>query len=863
MVKKMALWCSILLIAGQVLAQNIPVTVVDEDGNILTGVSVYAVDQSFSVYTDEYGIAQIPRNLGANIFINFSYVGYASTAHNTPALSEMNWVVQLKPNMETLGLVEVVGRRADPRNTIPGEIKQITAAEFQVTNPATSADILEQHAGVFVQRSQMGGGSPILRGFEANRVLLVVDGIRLNNAIYRNGHLQNSITVDGNALEEVEVLYGPGALIYGSDALGGVIHYQTKDPKLTKEGADTRVDGHFQARVASANFEKTFNFGLEVAGHKWGSYTLASFSDFDDLWAGINRPEEYPEFGNRPYYADRINGRDTVLANTVDGIFQNNDPNALQRGTGYSQYNILQKVKFQPNKNLTFTANLQYSNSSLIPRYDNLTDTLDSATELRYAEWNYGPQERMLAALKTEYVNSTALFDRFQLIASGQRVSEERIRRRFGRATRATNSEQVGLIGLTADFDKYIGSEQRHLISYGLDGTFNQVNSSATVTNIETGEENPGDLTRYPSEGSQYALWGLYATYRYTTDESRLVFQAGGRLAGAYLNARFGKDEIIDWPTAYEEPGLSANNTAFSGSLSLILNTEKAFQFKVLGATAFRSPNIDDFAKIRENDGFITIPNPDLAPEQTFSGELGLAKSFGDLDDLGLRLDLTGYYTYLKDAIVRSVFPLPDGTFTLPFEGEALTTIANINAQSGFIYGGTGGMQVGISPDFRLSSEITYTNGRTRFEKDFEDGSKIDTLVPIAHIPPIYGRTKLNYKGYKFNLTLVWAYQLAKQATDYAVIDIIKDDNGVNQLIREGSSDNIEEGLAEVNEDGTVEYLGVYGWNTLNFYTTWTPIQALQVTFGVENILDNHYRTFSSGVSAPGLNFLLSAKVIF
>ena len=75
----------------------------------------------------------------------------------------------------------------------------------------------------------------MLRGFEANRVLLVVDGVRMNNAIYRSGHLQNAITIDPNVLERVEVIFGSSSVGYGSDALGGVVHYYTKTPKLNSE----------------------------------------------------------------------------------------------------------------------------------------------------------------------------------------------------------------------------------------------------------------------------------------------------------------------------------------------------------------------------------------------------------------------------------------------------------------------------------------------------------------------------------------------------------------------------------------------------------------------------------------------------
>ncbi|NJN34367.1 MAG: TonB-dependent receptor plug domain-containing protein [Saprospiraceae bacterium] len=74
-----------------------------------------------------------------------------------------------------------------------------------------------------------------MRGFEASRVLLVVDGVRMNNLIYRSGHLQNAITVDQNMLDRVEVLFGTASTVYGSDALGGVVHFFTKKPLLNAQ----------------------------------------------------------------------------------------------------------------------------------------------------------------------------------------------------------------------------------------------------------------------------------------------------------------------------------------------------------------------------------------------------------------------------------------------------------------------------------------------------------------------------------------------------------------------------------------------------------------------------------------------------
>ena len=107
----------------------------------------------------------------------------------------------------------------------------------------------------------MGGGSPVIRGMESNRVMLVIDGVRMNNAIYRKGHLQNAITVSPNQLDKTEVVFGPSSVIYGSDALGGVIHYYTKTPKISKK---TKVNSSFFNRYSSINNEITNNASVEI-----------------------------------------------------------------------------------------------------------------------------------------------------------------------------------------------------------------------------------------------------------------------------------------------------------------------------------------------------------------------------------------------------------------------------------------------------------------------------------------------------------------------------------------------------------------------------------------------------------------------
>jgi len=112
----------------------------------------------------------------------------------------------------------------------------------------------------------------------------VVDGVRMNNAIYRNGHLQNAITIDPAILQQAEVIAGPGSLTYGSDAIGGVVHYRTKDPKLAYgPNEDLVLKTNASTRYSSANFERAFHVDFNQGQKKWGSLTSFSFVDYNNL----------------------------------------------------------------------------------------------------------------------------------------------------------------------------------------------------------------------------------------------------------------------------------------------------------------------------------------------------------------------------------------------------------------------------------------------------------------------------------------------------------------------------------------------------------------------------------------------------
>ena len=178
------------------------------------------------------------------------FIGFTQTAKDTVAT-------------ELDEIVVSANRWKQNSKSIPQKISVITASKVALQNPQTAADLLTISGKVFMQKSQQGGGSPMIRGFATNRLLYAIDGIRMNAAIFRGGNIQNVISLDPFATESTEVLFGPGSVMYGSDAIGGVMSFQTLTPQFSSE-EKAFVTGSAVTRYSSANNEKTGHFDVNV-----------------------------------------------------------------------------------------------------------------------------------------------------------------------------------------------------------------------------------------------------------------------------------------------------------------------------------------------------------------------------------------------------------------------------------------------------------------------------------------------------------------------------------------------------------------------------------------------------------------------
>ncbi|KAB2867562.1 MAG: TonB-dependent receptor plug domain-containing protein, partial [Bacteroidales bacterium] len=161
-------------------------------------------------------------------------IGYTVKRTTYQELLADNFVISLSPSIFSIDQVVVSANRwGQAKRDVPVKITTTRQAQIAFNNPQTTADLLGATGDVFIQKSQQGGGSPMIRGFATNRLLIVVDGVRMNNAIFRSGNLQNVISLDAFAVEKTEVVFGPSSVIYGSDAIGGVMSFYSLSPKVS------------------------------------------------------------------------------------------------------------------------------------------------------------------------------------------------------------------------------------------------------------------------------------------------------------------------------------------------------------------------------------------------------------------------------------------------------------------------------------------------------------------------------------------------------------------------------------------------------------------------------------------------------
>jgi len=789
-------WLSLLFLAQVAAGQTIHIIDLSTRRPI-EGATVQAASSAAGGVTDAQGKAGISALRGADsIFIR--YIGYRTALFSYDQLAARNFLVELEEDRLSLDAVVVSASRwqQSSRET-PARISAIRPREVMLQNPQTAADLLGLSGEVFIQKSQLGGGSPMIRGFSTNRVLLTVDGVRMNTAIFRSGNLQNAISLDPFATENTEVVFGPGSIIYGSDAIGGVMNFYTLTPGFS--GNDTPlVRGSATLRYASANTEKTGHFDFSAGWKKLALLSSVTYTDYGDLLMGRHGPDDYL----RPNYVVRIAGRDSVAPN----------PNPRRQiPTGYNQLNLMQKMRWAPTHLWDVQYGFHYSATSSYSRYDRLLRPRGNT--LRSAEWDYGPQIWMMNHLNLSHAGSNALYDHAALRLAHQFFEESRIERNLNSVQRMIRTERVNAWSANLDMEK-LWKAGKHRLFYGVEYVYNKVQSTGEDEHIETGLTVPA-ASRYP-DGSTWNSAAAYLSWRNRLNE-RTTLQSGLRYNFNGLDALF--DQTY-FPFPFTEARLRAG--AIIGNLGAVFSPAPSWQLSANAATGFRSPNVDDIGKVFDSTpGNVVVPNPGLKPEYAWNFDLGAAKAFGDV----LKVDITGFFTYLNNALVRRNFS---------FNGQDSILFAVQNAAFATVWGIQAGIELKLPAGFGLSARYNFQLG----EEELDDGS----TAPLRHAAPAFGVTRLSYAHSRFEAEFYTLFNAAVRN-----VDLAPDEQGKEYLYARDAEGNP----------------WTPAWLTLNLKTSLRLGSAIRLGAGIENLTDRRYRPYSSGITAPGRNVVVSLRAGF
>ena len=780
-------------------SQNL--TIIDENNKPVIGASIFS-DLSNYETTDKNGNVSLDKFSRSD---TLTIKQYGFKEEKLPKSKLKNTLILLYDNELLDEVVISASKFSQKFREVPKKVTQINRSMIEFTNPMTSADLLERGGYVYIQKSQLGGGSPMIRGLSTNRLVLSVDGVRLNNAIFRSGNIHNVISISPMNIENTEVIMGSASVLYGSDAIGGVMNFYTKKAKLSND-SNPNIQININSRYSSASNEKMyhidFNYGLEKIAF------LSSFSksDFDDLTMGIHGPSDYL----RPNYVTQNSAGDDVLVT--------NSKPRVQRNTGYSQTNFMQKILYEPNEDLSIDIGIHFSKTGNIPRYDRLIRTNENEG-LYYSEWYYGPQEWLLINSQLTFIpKETKFYDELKFGSSFQRFSESRNSRRFSDSFLKSREEELDIFSLNLDFFKKISENSN--ITYGLEMIENKIGSFAKSINISDLSETLIS-TRYPDNSSLNSM-GLYINYKTKIIED-VFFQSGVRYSSTVLKSDLSQNNIY-YDFMYENTTLE--NGAFVGGIGLswVRNIYNNWKFNI--NTAFRSPNIDDLAKVFDSEpGSVVVPNPDLKPERSFGLEFG--GYFRTKNNI--ELDFSSYVTYLYNSFIRDDFTLSNGVSEIIYDGELSQIQALQNSSKSFIYGIEFGINMFLNKNFRMKSQHNLIAG---YELD-----DLPFGMPVRHIPPNYGNFHLIYNNGDFTIDTYLNYNSKISFNNLA------------------ESERAKPYMYALDENGNPYSPS---WMTFNVRSKYSFSKMLNINFTVENITNKLYRPYSSGISAPGINFIFS-----
>lgn len=477
-------------------------------------------------------------------------------------LAQLN-VISVEDSVNQLKEIIVTATKANQQLIqIPYSVSKINAEHIQDLFFRSTPEALTGTTGIFIQKTNHGGGSPFVRALTGNQNLLMIDGIRLNNATYRYGPNQYFNTIDLYTVGSIEIIRGSGSVQYGSDAMGGVIQVFTKNPAFSEK---PKWSSTIYGKTVSSNMENT------------GRVELIHQSAAMALQLGFT----HRNFG------DLVGGEQT----------------GIQHPSGYSEKSFDTKLRWKLNENTLVTLVHQQLIQHDVPLYHKV-----QVEDFKY--YYFEPQQRKLSYLKIEKYLGKSILNHLNIIASTQQNKETRKYSKNNALFEYQESDKVATIGLAVDI--YATFSNRVTANTGVEYYHDKVNSSTLKMTILNSE---AILQRglYPDKATSSNL-SFYSLHHFALKKFQV--EAGIRYNQFQVN-------IVDTASAYKLGSVTIHPTSFVANFSLLykINFNQSFYGSI--SSGYRAPNIDDMGSLGLVDFRYEIPANNLKPEKSYNLEIG------------------------------------------------------------------------------------------------------------------------------------------------------------------------------------------------------------------------------------------------
>ncbi|MDX2427781.1 MAG: TonB-dependent receptor [Xanthomonadales bacterium] len=585
---------------------------------------------------------------------------------------------------DTLEHVQVTATRTSKRDIdIAAAVTAIDEEEVLKLAPDVVAEMLRGQPGAFFQQTTPGQGIPIIRGLKGSQVLHLVDGMRLNNAFFRNAPNQYLGLVDSYAASRMEVVRGSQGTLYGADAMGGVLNILTPEPDFNENfwQQESRLYGSYD----SVDNGWVINARTQGGKEGWGFTGGATYQDHSTRQSGSGEklvPSAY-----------------TSKAADLKFVIDSSERSSLM-----------------------FAAQVMEQPSS--PRYDEMVPGYGQQ-EPSSEQYLFKPNRRTFFHTRFNYDGQSDWFDQFEAHLARQVITDNRLTQDYGSPVIVTENNRSTLDGLTLQFNSSF--ESGISLVWGAEYYTDVVDSKRCIQ-TENSDSKVEVRSRFPDDSSMDST-AVYFSGEWI-NSGRFNLNAGLRYS--WFDIRLPADEN------YDDVNLKPSD--LTGDIHAVYSLNPNLKLVANLGRGFRPPNIFDLAALGPRPGNrFNIANADLDPETVWSYDLGIKAETDSLE-----LEVFAFYLDYSDKIT-SVFTgdtTEDGRFIVRSENRNSVQIYGL--ESGMYWSVLDDLRLFAVINYTHGEEkndndlafpadrVPPLNGQVGLEYFFSDGWRIEPYIMFA-----------------------------------------------------------------------------------------------------------------------------------